>query len=194
MDEVAARFGAPDRDCIIRVSARSGDLFEPRALAAQRSLAERLAAVDGVEQVRSMFDIRRRGVAGAVLPVIPRVEGELTAAEGEAARARAVEHPLIRDHLLSADASAGLLIARLEAAADRPPRLGEVVAGIERLLTDAEREGGGLKLDLTGLPALREQAAQALRHDMLFFNSLGLGLAVVLSACVARSARSTVVA
>ncbi|MFM9195239.1 MAG: efflux RND transporter permease subunit, partial [Planctomycetia bacterium] len=74
------------------------------------------------------------------------------------------------------------------------PRLGEVVAGIERLLADAERESGGLKLALTGLPALREQAAQALRRDMLFFNSLGLGLAVVLSACVARSARSTVVA
>jgi predicted RND superfamily exporter protein len=194
VDEVAARFGAPDRDCIIRVTARSGDLFEPRALAAQRSLAERLAAVDGVEQVRSMFDIRRQGVAGAVLPVIPRVEGELTAAEGEAARARAIDHPLIRDHLLSADASAVLLVARLEAAADRPPRLGEVVAGIERLLTTAESENGVLKPALTGLPALREQAAQALRRDMVFFNSLGLGLAVVLSACVARSARSTVVA
>jgi predicted RND superfamily exporter protein len=194
VDEVASRFGAPDRDCIIRVTARSGDLFEARPLAALRVLADRLADVDGVEQVRSMFGIRRQGVVGAVLPVIPDVEGELTAAEGEAAKSRAIGHPLIKDHLLSADASSSLLIARLEAAADSPPRLGEVVARIERLLATAESENGVLKLELTGLPALREQAGQALRHDMLFFNSLGLGLAVVLSACVARSARSTIVA
>jgi predicted RND superfamily exporter protein len=44
------------------------------------------------------------------------------------------------------------------------------------------------------MPALREQAAGALRRDMLVFNSLGLSLAVILSAAAARSIRSTVVA
>ena len=196
VDEVAGRFGAPDRDCIIRATARSGDLFDGRSLAALRSLADSLAALDGVEQVRSMFDIRRQGVAGAVLPVIPHVDGELTASDGEAAKARAIGHPLIAGHLLSDDAGSSLLIARLSAEADRPPRQGRVVASIERLLAEhqADHEDGVLKLALTGLPALREQAAQALRRDMLFFNSLGLGLAVVLSAAVARSLRSTVVA
>jgi penicillin-binding protein 1A len=87
VDEVAARFGAPDRDCIIRATARSGDLFDGPSLAALRSLADSLATIDGVEQVRSMFDIRRQGVAGAVLPVIPHVEGQLTPADGEAAKA-----------------------------------------------------------------------------------------------------------
>ena len=196
MDEVADRFGAPDRDCIIQATARSGDLFDGPSLAALRSLADRLAHVDGVEQVRSMFDVRRQGVVGAVLPVIPHVEGELTTAEGEAARARAIDHPLITGHLLSANAVSSLLIARLEAAADRPPRLGEVVARIEKLLADEQADDGSgvLKLALTGLPSLREQAAQALRRDMLLFNSLGLGLAVVLSAAVARSIRATIVA
>lgn len=196
VDEVAARFGAPDRDCIVRATAQSGDLFDGRSLAALRSLADALAAMDGVEHVRSMFDIRRQGVAGAVLPVIPRVDGPLAAADGVAAKARAVGHPLIMGHLLSDDASSSLLIARLSAAADRPPRQGRVVAEIERLLADNEAASGKgvLKLELTGLPALREQASQALRHDMLFFNSLGLGLAVVLSAVVARSLRSTIVA
>ena len=196
VDEVAARFGAPDRDCIIRATARSGDLFDGPSLAALRSLADSLATIDGVEQVRSMFDIRRQGAAGAVLPVIPHVEGQLTAADGEAAKARAAGHPLIAGHLLSVDATSSLLIARLSAAADRPPRQGEVVASIEKLLADhnADLGNGVLRLALTGLPALREQAAQALRHDMLFFNSLGFSLAVVLSAVVARSVRSTVVA
>jgi len=51
-----------------------------------------------------------------------------------------------------------------------------------------------IDLELTGLPALREQASRALRRDMLIFNSLGLSLAVILSAAVARSLRSTIVA
>ena len=196
VDEVADRFGAPDRDCIIRASARSGDLFDGPSLAALRSLADTLATVDGVENVRSMFDIRRQGIAGAMLPVIPRVEGELAAAEAEASRARALDHPLIQGHLLSSDGSSVLIIARLDAAADKPPRLGEVVSRIEKVLADhdADLGNGVLKLALTGLPALREQASLALRRDMLFFNSLGLGLAVVLSAVVARSLRSTIVA
>jgi len=139
---VAARFGAPDRDCIIRARARSGDLFDPVSLSALRALTARLAAVEGVERVRSMFDIRRQGVAGAVLPVIPHVDGELTTADGAAARSRALAHPMIKGHLLSDDASSGLLIARLEAAADRPPRLGAVVRRIEHLLTDHQAAAG----------------------------------------------------
>lgn len=196
VDEVAARFGAPDRDCIIRATARSGDLFDGPSLAALRSLADSLATIDGVEQVRSMFDIRRQGIAGAMLPVIPHVEGELAATEAEAAEARALDHPLIHGHLLSSDGASVLIIARLDAAADKPPRLGKVVTRIEDLLADhnADRGNGVLKLALTGMPALREQASLALRRDMLFFNSLGLGLAVVLSAVVARSLRSTIVA
>jgi predicted RND superfamily exporter protein len=196
VDEVAERFGATDRDCIIRATARDGDLFDGRSLAMLRTLATRLAAIDGVERVRSMFDIRRQGVSGAMLPVIPNVEGELSIAEGEAAKGRALGHPLIAGHLLSADAASGLLIARLDVAADKPPRLGAVVARIENLLADQQGVVGNgvLSLELTGLPALREQAAAALRRDMLLFNSLGLGLAVMLSAAVARSLRSTIVA
>lgn len=194
IDEVADRFGTPDRDCIICATARSGDLFEPSTLFALRFLAGRLAEIDGVVQVRSMFDIRRQGIAGAVLPVIPRVGKELSAADGAAAKARAIDHPLIADHLLSADASSGLLIARLEAAADRPPRLGSVVASIERLLATTESEDGALQLSLTGLPALRKQTAEALGRDMLIFNSLGLCLAVVVLAFAARSVRATIVA
>ena len=194
VDEVAGRFGSPDRDCIVLVTAPAGDLFEPRTLFALRSLADRLAEVDGVEQVRSMFDIRRQGIAGAMLPVVPRFERELSTVESAAAKARAIHHPFIRDHLLSTDASSGLLIARLEAAADKPPRLGEVVARIERLLATTETEGGTLNLSLTGLPALREQAAEALGRDMLIFNSLGLCLAVALLAFAARSVRATIVA
>jgi len=200
VDEVSARFGAPDRDCIIRATAPSGDLFDSRPLAALRSLADKLAAIDGVERVRSMFDIRRQGVVGAVLPVIPHVEGQLAAEDREAARDRAVGHPLIAGHLLSADAASALLIARLAVDADKPPRQGQVVASIEKLLAEAQADATlqsgppPLQLELTGLPALREQASQALRNDMLFFNSLGLSLAVVLSAAVARSPRSTIVA
>ncbi|NDC62855.1 MAG: hypothetical protein EBZ59_02465 [Planctomycetia bacterium] len=197
LDDVAARFGAPDRDCIVRATARSRDLFGEEPLDDLRRLSLALENVAGVEQVRSIFDVRRQGVAGGLLPVIPRTRDGLDEAALAAARDRAARHPLIAGHLLSADGASSLLLVRLREGADRPPQLGHAIADIQAVLDAAAgRPDGGTSLDLelTGLPALREQASRALRRDMIVFNSLGLGLAVVLSAAVARSLRSIVVA
>ena len=194
MDEIADVFGPPDRDCIVRAAARSGDIFDAKSLTALESLAGRLRAIEGVDDVRSIFDIRRQGTAGVVLPVIPRTSDPLDAESLARAKARASGHPLVAGHLLSADASSSLLLVQLSATADRPPASSAVVARIEAVLTESAPAEGPLALELTGLPALREQATRALRHDMLMFNSIGLVLAVMLSAVVARSLRSTVVA
>ena len=194
MDEIADVFGPPDRDCIVRAAARSGDIFDAESLTALESLAGRLRGIEGVDEVRSIFDIRRQGTAGVVLPVIPRTSDPLDAESLARAKARASGHPLVAGHLLSADASSSLLLVQLSATADRPPASSAVVARIEAVLTESAPAEGPLALELTGLPALREQATRALRHDMLMFNSIGLVLAVMLSAVVARSLRSTVVA
>ena len=197
IDEIAARFGAPDRDCIVRATTRSKHLFDERPLADLRRLARSLEAIEGVEQVRSIFDVRRQGAAGGLLPVIPRSRDGLDADELAAARARAEKHPLIAGHLLSADGGSSLLLVRLREGVDRPPLLGPAVERIQRVL-DSPAEWAAatpaLDLELTGLPALRDQASRALRRDILVFNSLGLLLAVALSAAVARSVRSIVVA
>ena len=194
IDEIAARFGTPDSDCIVRATTRSGDLFAAGTLAALRQLADDLATIDGVVDVRSIFDIRRQGLAGAMLPVIPRTSEPLPPEELDAIKARAIRHPLVGGHLLSADASASLLLLRLAPSSDAPPAAAAVIDRIETVLARARDAQADLSLELTGLPVLRQQAAQALRRDMLIFNSLGLSLAVVLSAAVARSLRSTVVA
>ncbi|MDA1040804.1 MAG: MMPL family transporter [Planctomycetota bacterium] len=194
IDAIAARFGGPDGDCIVRATSRSGDLFAPATLAALRRLAADLAAVDGVVNAKSIFDIRREGLAGAVLPVIPRTSEPLPADELDAVKARAIRHPLVGGHLLSADASASLILLRLAANTDAPPTAAAVIEQIETVLREARAAEPDLAVELTGLPVLRQQAAHALRRDMLIFNSLGLSLAVVLSATVARSLRSTVVA
>jgi predicted RND superfamily exporter protein len=203
VDEVAAVFGPPDRDCILRVSARGGDIFAPGTLEALQALVDRVGLVPGVEQVRSIFDIRRQGAAGALLPVIPRTTEPLDAERRAEARERALEHPLLARQLLSADAGSSLVLVRLQPGHDGGPLLGPTVAAIEAAVAPApapvaggagDAAPGPLTVQLTGIPALREQATQALRRDMLVFNSLGLSLAVILSASVARSLRSTVVA
>lgn len=194
IDEIAARFGGPDGDCIIRATTRSGDLFATNTLAALRRLADDLTSVDGVVDVKSIFDIRREGLAGAMLPVIPHTSEPLPPEKMDAVKARAMRHPLVGGHLLSADASASLIMLRLTAKTEPPPDVAAVIERIETVLTRAREDEPGLSLELTGLPVLRQQAGQALRRDMLIFNSLGLSLAVVLSATVARSLRSTVVA
>ena len=204
-DEVAAKFGSPDNDCLVRATARGGDVFTPAALADLRRVVDALGAIDGVAEVRSIFDVRRQGAAGGLLPVIPRTQSPLDPAAVAAAKARAVRHPLIAGQLLSADGGSALVLLRLASPprgnqdpAGRPPApdatTARVVADIDHLLAAAGGPDTPLEFALTGLPALREQAAAALRHDMLRFNSLGLVFAVILSAAVARSLRSTLVA
>jgi len=192
IDAIGNRFGAPDRDCIIRLKSIDGDIFHEPRLSQLRKLVNDLEELPDVSQVRSMFDVRRQGIAGALLPVIPKSAGELDPQSITDARARAKEHPLISGQLLSADGSTVLYIVRLNAGADRPPHLGRAVEAIESTLSAFDADG--INVQLTGLPALRHQAALALRHDMLIFNSLGLTLAFILSATLARSLRSTVVA
>lgn len=194
IDELADRFGASDRDCIIRATAASGDLFDDRSLDELRRLCDSLAELDGVAQVRSIFDVRRQGVSGSLLPVIPHTDTALDTATRAAVRSRALNHPLVAGHLLTADGSSSLVLVRLTAEANTADQLGSALTGIEAVLGEAGQQQTALALELTGLPALRHQAVQALRRDMLVFNSLGLSLAVLLSALAARSLRSTVVA
>jgi len=190
VDEIAERFGAPDRDCIVRVEATTGALFTPEALGQLRDLVHDLEGIDGVEAVRSMFDIRRQGMAGALLPAIPHVAGPLDEAACAAALARCTNHPLIAGHLLSKDARAALLLVRLDAGHESPSGAEPVLACIATAIAGRT----GLDVELTGLPALRAEASRALRRDMLVFNALGMSLALILSAVVARSFSSTVVA
>ncbi|MFM7034916.1 MAG: efflux RND transporter permease subunit [Planctomycetia bacterium] len=194
IDEIGSRFGAADRDCIVRATSRSSGLFTNASLAALRELTDRLASLDTAAEVLSIFDVRREGVAGALLPVIPNTTDPLGPERLAEIRERALHHPLIGGHLLTADASTTLVIVRLTAQADTTPALGHAIAAIEQSLDRSRAAAPDLVFDLTGLPVLRHEAAQSLRRDMLIFNSLGLSLAIVLSATVARSLRSTVVA
>ena len=198
IDEVAAVFGPPDRDCILRVTARGGDIFAAGTLEPLQALVDRLATVPGVERVRSIFDVRRQGAAGAVLPVIPRTAEPLDADRRAEVRSRALEHPLLAGQLLSGDGASSLVLVRLEPGYDAGVKLGPMVAALEAAVgadgSPEEVAAAPLAVELTGIPALREQATQALRRDMIVFNSLGLSLAVILSASVARSLRSTLVA
>ena len=139
IDEVSARFGAPDRDCIVQATARSGDVFDERPLGDLRSLSAALAAVPGVVEVRSIFDVRRQGIAGALLPVIPHTDVPLDEDARAAARSRAVGHPFVAGHLLSADAASSLMLVRLDEAANAAAGLGPAIDRIEDAIAAARR-------------------------------------------------------
>ena len=193
LDEVSMVFGGPDRDCIVRATAPGGDIFAAGPLAQLRAAVERLRRVEDVAEVRSIFDVRREGQIGGLLPVIPRHASGLDAPGLAAVKSRAMRHPLIAGQMLSADAASSLVLVRLVPEADRPPLQPHILSRLEAALDAARAESPDLEMELTGLPALREQATRSLRRDMLLFNSLGLALVVFISALAARSLQSTAV-
>ena len=69
VDAIGNRFGAPDRDCIIRVKCQQDDFFHEPGLSQLRVLVKNLQAIPDVDRVRSMSEVRREGVAGAIVSV-----------------------------------------------------------------------------------------------------------------------------
>ena len=77
LDEVAEQFGGPDRDCIVRAVARSGDIFDEAPLAAE--VAKRYGARHVVRTVdRAEFEAELPAILEAMdLPSIECLEEAL---------------------------------------------------------------------------------------------------------------------
>lgn len=194
VDRVAERFGTHDRDCIVRADAHEGDILAPAAISELRRVCDELRKLEGIDEVHSLLDVRRTGMLGGLLTAVPRGYDQEDDPEVlTAVRARLESNPLIAGTLLSSDATSTIIQLRLAADVAEPRQLPHVLPGIEAVL-DRYATTGPLSFELTGMPALRLEAVRSLRRDILLFNSIGVAVAVVLSAVAARSWRATLLA
>lgn len=194
VDRVAERFGTRDLDCIVRADVTHGEILSPAAVGTLRSLCDDLQHLSGVDRVHSLLDVRRAGMLGGLLTAVPRGYDDEDDPEVVAAvKTRLSQHPLVAGSLLSSDARSTIVQLRLTPEAAAPRSLPDLLPAVNAVL--ARHAAAGLfRFELTGMPLLRLEAVASLRHDVLLFNSIGLIVAVVLSAVAARSWRATLLA
>ena len=183
LEKLAATFPLDENDFVILLE--SDDLFGRESLAALRALDRSVRGQEGVLGAYSIFDARARERRGLMLPpLMPRAgapDGEL-----EAARAAALEHPLVGGLLLSEDARVMVMV--VTQAGDELP-----VADIEPLYEALREEvagrleGTGVSGMITGIPALRAEIIRAVQRDNLYFSVFGGAAAMSISLLLFRN-------
>jgi predicted RND superfamily exporter protein len=97
-------------DAIVVVE--SNDFFTPRGAQAMRSVVERLESLDYVDNVLWMDRVPILNIFGLPEPLFPR--SEASAHRFQAAREKALRHPLVKGQLLSPDGRTLLLMVRFD--------------------------------------------------------------------------------
>ena len=173
------RFGADDQDVLLVV--RAADVFEPLVMNAARDLALAAAEADGVARVHSIFSVRRRG--RRLAPLIPWRGAD--ASRYAHAKALAATHPLTTGQLVSADATALLLIARLAGDPESVANLAVPVAELRQLAHDASRQPG-MAVTITGHPVIRVDILSSLLRDLAIFAAASCAVALLVAVLVFR--------
>lgn len=184
--ELAADFGGGDNDGVVLIEA--DDVLSAEALAVTRRLHSRLREIAAVQDVVSVFSARRpRRVGKIFLPLMPADEqlGERLAEVQQAA----VEHPLLKERLISADRRASLLAFRLHGEA---LSVAETEAALSQVRIEMERatSGSGVRASLTGLPAIRVEGVRQLESDEVVIALSGAALATLVAWLLLRNVRA----
>lgn len=170
-------FGVDDAECLIVI--QSDGLFEADAMRFVVAVASRARTIKGVGSVRSLFDVIVFNEAGVPRALIDAAR--LDAAALDAARSDALVHPLVAGLLLSDDATSTVIRVTLAGSIDEVPeihpvveRIRQVIAGERTRLAEPERLSAGI----TGIPPLRVEIIQTIRHEQVLFLLIGLTLGI----------------
>ncbi len=184
-----ALFPASDRQVYLVVTAP--DLATPEKLAVLRDLHLDLALLGGVENVLSILSARHPpDENGETAPVFPEVlpRGERLRALIEANRA----NPFLSPKMLSADASATVLVVLLDAAIADRESFAPVWRAIDALA--AEKAGpAGLTVRTTGYQVFTAELSANLNRDRLVLNLSGLAITILICIFFLGGIRLTVI-
>jgi len=143
LQELYRDFGPDDNELLVVIDGE--ELFTAESLSVVREIVERSRAVDGVESVFSIFDVRRRG--SRWIPLIPRADVSPEALD--VARKRARSHPAIAGQLLSEDATTMIAVVRLSGDSLSIPNLKPRIARLREIAAQSSA-GSPLRVRLAG--------------------------------------------
>lgn len=166
LQEVSEAFGRDDTLLVVVVQATDGDVFQLERVRYLRGLRAEIEEIEGVRSARE-FSGAPIVRPGSLLP-LPLIPPEPTPAQLEAAKALAVEHPLLAGRLVARDAKAALLLVQLDPDRIAYADLNPVVHGVVEVL-DAATRPAGVEVQVTGIPTARTFIVENLVRDQLTF-------------------------
>ncbi len=178
-EEVSRRFPSNEFDILVVVEGK--DLLKPKPFAALRNVVFDMDLSDGVAGIVSLFSARGKlNDKGYAPPLVPDKLKSGPAYEAAIKRMRA--NDIVKGKFLSPDGQLALIVIALDR--KEVDRLGAspIIEGI-RDTAVAGLRGTGLSVKLTGAPVMQMEIRNAVKHDQLLYNGLGLlfgaGIAMV---------------
>jgi predicted RND superfamily exporter protein len=195
LEQTFQDFGADDVDAVLLVEA--DDVYRPAAVAALRRLIHETSRTAGVVEVRSLADPvifpRRYGaqtltrilkpIPTSPVPILPELpaDGSLPSERAcAAAREAALAHPLAQGQLISDDARATLVVARIDEQNQAIRQLAPIVEHLQQI-ADRATATGPLTVRLTGMAPIRTEIFESVRAESTRFVLVGGALTLVMA-------------
>jgi uncharacterized protein len=167
---VSQTFPSSEYDVLVVVEGH--DVLSRDVVEKLRALVRDLQLVDGARGVISMFSARQPGVGGG--PPAPLFPDPLpTGAAYQALVERVESDQLIRGRLVSDKGDLALVVLSLDPDVVRGERLATATADIRRA-ADEDLQGAPATARLSGAPVTQLEIREALEHDRIRYNALGL--------------------
>lgn len=185
---VAERFGMLEVALVGLAPPEGQDLFDPERVERVRALGRRISEVEGVGSMLSFPDFPEAKVVDDVLVVARLVPEDMN--DADAIRRRVLANPDAVGNFVSADGEAAAILAFLSTGAGegRLQTRADALAGIEA----AVRDGWDGPAYFGGAPFVEHTASTASREDIERLSPIVIGVLVVVSAVLLRSATAAV--
>ena len=176
-------------EVILLCVVEEGGVFQPEALLRLQQLVTGVEAIEGVEQIHSLFSMQDARELGEQSLVFEQVFPETIPTDSEtllSLQDRLLDNPLFVDRLISGDGRRAMLWIQMEVMEDidvrRDAIVNEVRDTASELLDDTEHSMGGIGVIYSGLN-------QITQHDFGLFIGLGYLLMFVALGVIFRSLR-----
>lgn len=173
-------FSLTDADAVLVVESQS--FFSPTGAKALRYVVEQLEAQEYVRHVLWMDRVPILNIFGLPEPLFPR--SQASEQQFEAAREKALQHPLVKGQMLSADGNTLLLLIHMDWAFVRDDE--DCTVNLKRVAQEAAAEFPSVQFEfgVTGrapitIVAMQQHEANQLRYQLIGYGVV-LGMAMIL--------------
>lgn len=173
---------------VLVISMECEDVFTSEGITAVRRVSEAFERQQGVADVKSFTHSSmpvRRGFSFDMVPLLP--QGTVTSNKLEELREFSLQHPLIRDVMVAADAKHTIITVTYDRDLDTPTQQEELHHEIEGILVPFREEG--LRFQTIALPLIEQEIRSTLRSDIMVFLPAALFLLTAILWFVFRSWR-----